>query len=119
MQKTLYDIAYARSGDKGAHSNIGVIAYSLEGFYFLNKILTQEKIIDYFHGLGIQSVEKYPMENLWAINFVLKSALKDGGSSSLRLDAQGKALGQALLEMNIDVPEDLFKKICSQQHIRK
>ncbi len=40
------------------------------------------------------------------MNFILQGVLAGGGSRSLRIDAQGKALGQALLEMPIDVPTD-------------
>jgi len=111
---TLFDIAYARSGDKGAHVNIGVIAYNKEGFHFIDSLLNEELIKEYFSGLGIVEVEKYPMENLWAINFVLKKALGKGGSSSLRLDSQGKALGQALLEMPITIDLNILKNIQRQ-----
>ncbi|MEC7838499.1 MAG: hypothetical protein VX777_00515 [Chlamydiota bacterium] len=110
-QITLYDIAYARSGDKGADVNIGIIAYNLEGFNFLNNLLDKQKIKEYFSSIKIADVEKYPIENLWAINFILKGALGKGGSSSLRLDSQGKALGQALLEMPISIDPSILEKI--------
>jgi hypothetical protein len=38
----------------------------------------------------------------------LPNILAGGGSRSLRIDAQGKALGQALLEIRVDVPDDVF-----------
>ena len=37
------------------------------------------------------------------LNFVLPGVLAGGGSRSLRIDAQGKALGQALLEMELQL----------------
>jgi hypothetical protein len=36
---------------------------------------------------------------------VLAGVLAGGGSRSLRIDAQGKALGMALLEMQVDYKE--------------
>lgn len=97
----LRSIAYARSGDKGSSANIGVIAYTQEGYLLLQKILTAEKVNDYFKPLGVTSTTRYELPNLWALNFVLQNVLSGGGSRSLRIDAQGKALGQALLEMEV------------------
>ena len=95
-------IAYARSGDKGNNSNIGVIAYTEAGYQFLLKHLTAEKVEVFFKPLGTESVTKYELPNLLAFNFVLKGALGGGGSRSLRIDSQGKALGQAILEMPLN-----------------
>ncbi|MEM1282823.1 MAG: hypothetical protein AAGG81_04640, partial [Chlamydiota bacterium] len=91
----LYDIAYARSGDKGGNANIGVIAYKQKDYDLLLANLTEEKVADYFASLGVKKVLRYPLPNLWAINFVLIGILQEGGTGLLRIDAQGKALGQA------------------------
>ncbi len=99
----LRQIAYARSGDKGSSSNIGVIAYAPEGYAFLREYLTAHKVHEFFKHLGVVSVRRYELDNLGALNFVLQEALDGGGSRSLRIDSQGKALGQALLEMPIDL----------------
>lgn len=104
-------IAYARSGDKGSSANIGVIAYHEEGYLFLKEQLTAEKVFDFFKALGPTSVKRYELPNLWALNFVLAEVLAGGGSRSLRMDAQGKALGQALLEMPLEVPVELLSQI--------
>ncbi len=106
---TLGDIAFARSGDKGANSNIGVIAYTLEGYQFLKEQLKAEYVQAYFCNLAIQSTVRYELPNLWALNFVLKGALGEGGSRSLLMDAQGKALGQKLLQMPINIDEKALK----------
>lgn len=95
----LGDIAYARSGDKGTSANIGIIANTIEGYRFLEEQLTGEKVHDYFKDLGVRRVKRYMLPNLMALNFVLEGVLAEGGSRSLRTDAQGKALGQAILEM--------------------
>ena len=104
----LHEIAYARSGDKGIHANIGVIAYQPEGYRFLRDNLTKESVHRYFEPLGVQETIRYELPNLLALNFLLKGILGEGGSRSLRIDAQGKALGQALLEMEIEIPEGVL-----------
>lgn len=102
MSHKLSDIAYARSGDKGAGANIGVIARSPEAYSFLQRYLTPARVEQYFAHLGPGRVARYELPNLLALNFVLPAILDGGGSLSLRVDAQGKALGQALLEMPIE-----------------
>lgn len=103
MKTILNDIAYARSGDKGNNSNIGLIAKSTDDYAWMVKNITAERVKEYFHPLGVTSVVRYELPNLEALNFILYDALDGGGSRSLRLDAQGKALGQVLLQMPIEV----------------
>lgn len=97
----LYELAHARSGDKGSMVNVGVIAYNEKDYYFLRKELTEERVFKHFIDLHPCSVKRYEMPNLWAFNFLLKGVLGQGGSLSLRCDAQGKALGQAILEIEV------------------
>jgi hypothetical protein len=99
----LYDIAIARSGDKGSSANIGVIVRNRRWWEFLKKWLTTKEVGDYFAPLRIESVERFELPNLGALNFVIRGALR----RSLRTDAQGKALGQFLLEMPL--PEEAMK----------
>ena len=101
----LRELAYARSGDKGAGSNIGVIAFSRTGYEFLRDHLSADDVQRFFDSLNPGQVVRYELPNLGALNFVLPTVLDGGGSVSLRIDAQGKALGQAILEMPIDLPE--------------
>ena len=102
----LGQIAYARSGDKGSSANIGVIARTPSGFELLRSTLSAEKVKEFFELLGVDVVTRYELPNLGALNFVLTNILDGGGSVTLRNDAQGKALGQALLEMTLDVQDD-------------
>lgn len=102
----LGQIAYARSGDKGGGANIGVIAYTSEGFRFLQEALPARIVESFFEPLGPGRVIRYELANLGAFNFILPAILEGGGSVSLRIDAQGKALGQAILEMRLDVPDE-------------
>ena len=53
----LREIAYARSGDKGMHANIGVIAYTEKQYQFLKEYLTEERVQDYFSKLGVSIPE--------------------------------------------------------------
>jgi len=101
-------IAYARSGDKGSSANVGVIAYTPAGYRVLRDLLTADIVRRFFEPLGVGAVERYELPNLGALNFVLPSILGAGGSRSLRTDAQGKALGQALLELTVEVPDGLL-----------
>jgi hypothetical protein len=109
-QAPLHRIAYARSGDKGSSCNIGVIAYTTAGYDLLFKQLTASKVAAFFEALGPCEAIRYELPNLGAFNFVLKGILAGGGSQSLRLDSQGKALGQALLEMELDIPLALIEE---------
>lgn len=103
----LNHIAHARSGDKGNHANIGVIAYSQAGYDFLCDALTAERVADYFAGLHPSRVARYELPRLWALNFVLYDALAGGASQSLRLDTQGKLLSTAIEELQLPEPEGL------------
>lgn len=103
-------LAFARSGDKGSSANIGVIALTPEGFLVLEACLSAEEVAAFFAPLGVMRVTRFELPNLGALNFVLEGVLSGGGSRSLRTDAQGKALGQALLEMMIEVPEEALAR---------
>lgn len=97
----LKSIAHARSGDKGAHVNIGVIAREEKDYEKLLSVLTEARVREYFAALKPERVIRYELPNLCALNFVLEGVLDGGASLNLRIDAQGKALGQALLEMEL------------------
>lgn len=105
--RPLRDIAYARSGDKGSGANVGVIARTPAAYEFLRRALTAKAVEGYFKPMGVGTVIRYELPNLAAFNFLLPGILPGGGSISLRTDAQGKALGQVLLEMKLDVPDDV------------
>lgn len=106
----LGDIAYARSGDKGSHANIGVVAMSPESYSFLIKNLTSQKVQAFLQALKPKSTVRYELPNLYAFNFVLYGILDGGATHSLRTDSQGKTLGQALLQMPLEFPEHLIYK---------
>src|SRR5260370_36345650 len=103
----LAEIAHARSGDKGNHANVGVIAYTPAGFEFLGRYLTEARLAEYLLQLRPRQVERFEMPGILAYNFLLHDILAGGASRSLRTDSQGKILSAALLEMQIPEPPDL------------
>ena len=104
----LYDIACARSGDKGTSANVGVIARSERLVGVSANVAHGRPCGHVLFPAGNRIVERFELPNLGALNFVLRGALR----RSLRTDAQGKALGQILLEMPL--PEDALRKIDAQ-----
>ncbi len=104
---TLAEIAHGRSGDKGNHANIAVLAYTPAGFAWLKEHLTAEVVQRYFESLGPSRVVRYEAANLLGLNFVLYDVLAGGASRSLRTDTQGKTLALALLRMPLPRPESL------------
>ena len=101
----LREIAYARSGDKGNSANIAVFGRSPAAYAWLRNHLTSTAVEDFFRPLGVGRVTRFDVPNLEAVNFVLPDILGGGGSRSLRIDAQGKTLGMALLEMQVNADE--------------
>src|SRR5437763_13508579 len=99
-------IAHGRSGDKGNHANVAVLAYTPRGYEWLREHLTAEVVARYFAPLGASGVRRYEAPNLLGLNFVLTDVLAGGASRSLRIDTQGKTLALARLRMPIEVPDD-------------
>ena len=110
IEVPLVEIAHARSGDKGNHSNIGVIARQPEYLPWIRANLTEEKVKEYMqHVLDPEKskVIRYEITGFNALNFMLENALGGGGIASLRIDPQGKAFAQQLLDMPVKIPVNL------------
>jgi hypothetical protein len=101
-QVPLSQIAHGRSGDKGNHANVAVIAYTDAGFAWLREHLTADAVAAYFAPLGASRVERFEAANVRGLNFVLYDVLAGGASRSLRTDTQGKTLALALLRMAVE-----------------
>jgi hypothetical protein len=114
----LGDIAHGRSGDKGNHANVAVIAYSRAGFDWLRAFLTEEKVSAFFATLKPSRVIRYEAANLNAFNFLLYDVLQGGASRSLRIDTQGKALASAILQMPIGARSTLPPGILRSENQR-
>lgn len=111
VEVPLIQLAYARSGDKGNHSNIGVIARQPEYLPWIRASLTEQAVAQFMqHVLDDANSEviRYELPGFDALNFMLKNALGGGGIASLRIDPQGKAFGQQLLDMPVKVPATLL-----------
>jgi hypothetical protein len=109
-QVALVKLAVARSGDKGNHSNIGVLPRAAEYLPWIAEALTPEVLMDWMshvldpvHG----RVTRWYLPGTHSLNFLLENALGGGGVASLRIDPQGKAFAQQLLEIPIPVPQSI------------
>ncbi|AZF06537.1 acyclic terpene utilization AtuA family protein [Pseudomonas sp. R5-89-07] len=110
----LVKLAVARSGDKGNHSNIGVIARAPEYLPWIAEVLTPEVVVDWMsHVLDpvYGRVERWYLPGSHSLNFLLENALGGGGIASLRIDPQGKAFAQQLLEIPIAVPQHIADQL--------
>ena len=111
MIVTLDKIAFTRSGDKGAHSNVGVIFKSAEIYRWAESNITSELVKKHFKEIVKGDVVRYELPNLNAFNFILHDSLGGGGSGSLLNDAQGKTHGQAMLLLKLNVPSHLLDSL--------
>jgi hypothetical protein len=102
----LREIAHSRTGDKGNTSNISVIAYDKSHYALLREQVTAERVKTLFAGIVDGDVVRYELPGIGALNFVMQSALGGGVTRSLALDAHGKGLSSALLDMDIEGASD-------------
>jgi hypothetical protein len=100
----LRQLAHSRTGDKGNTSNISLILYDAKHFEHLSAQVTAERVRDHFGEVVRGTVKRYELPNIAAFNFVLQDALGGGVTRSLALDAHGKSLSSALLDMDIAAP---------------
>ena len=102
MSRRLYDIAHCRAGDKGNTSILSLIAYRDADYPLLVERVTVEAVARHMRGIVNGEIRRYELPNLGALQFVCEHALSGGVTTSLALDAHGKSLSYALLEMPID-----------------
>ncbi|OUS32102.1 terpene utilization protein AtuA [Gammaproteobacteria bacterium 45_16_T64] len=110
----LYKLAYARSGDKGNHSNIGVIARQAEFLPAIQSALTESTVSEFMahvHDNADSHVSRWQMPGINGMNFMLENSLGGGGIASLRIDAQGKAYAQQLLEFPIPITQSIADQL--------
>jgi hypothetical protein len=100
----LREIAHSRTGDKGNISNISVIAYEARNYPLIERFVTTERVKTHFSEIVHGDVMRYELPQLGALNFVLRDALGGGVTRSLALDAHGKSLSSALLDL--DLPDE-------------
>ena len=97
----LYDLAHCRAGDKGDTSILSLIAYRPESYELLAQRVTVEAVRAHLGDIVRGEIRRYELPQLGALQFVCSHALAGGVTTSLALDAHGKALSFALLEMEV------------------
>ncbi len=104
VEVPLIQLAWARSGDKGNTSNIGVIARRPEWLPLLKAELTEARVAEWLAHRVKGTVTRYDVPGIHALNFVCTDALDGGGIASLRNDPLGKGMAQILLTMPVRAP---------------
>lgn len=107
----LIKLAWARSGDKGNLSNIGVIARRPEWLPLIWARVTPASVKMYFAHLVKGRVERFYLPGVSAINYLMGEALDGGGPASTRMDPLGKGMGQMLLDMSVAVPRSIAAQL--------
>lgn len=98
----LHDLAIARSGDKGNLATLSVIALDPADYARIERVLTAERVRAHFAGVARGEVQRHALPHLAALHFVMHDALAGGVTRSLALDAHGKTLAQAVLDIELD-----------------
>lgn len=98
----LGEFAYARSGDKGDGSNVGIFVTNEADYALIKEQVTVERVKAHFGAICKGEVTRYEADNMLALNFILRDSLGGGGSESLKTDAQGKVHGLGLLQLEVE-----------------
>ena len=106
---SLYELAHARSGDKGNRLNVALICRDPSYYAEVSKQLTAERVAEVFASRRPSNVVRYDLPKLAAFNFVLDDVLEGGVNASLGLDGHGKSLSFLLLSTVVRVDRDLLK----------
>ena len=107
----LSTLAHGRSGDKGDMVNIGLIAHRKEWLDFLLECITPEWLKELFGEMVLGHIEVHPVPGVGGVNCILHGALQGGGTVALRKDAQGKMLGQVILQAEVSIDAKAAKEL--------
>ena len=99
--RKLHELAHCRAGDKGDTSILSLIAYRAEDYPLLAERVTVDAVRKHLQGIVMGDIRRYELPALWALQFVCERSLCGGVTTSLGLDAHGKSLSYALLELNV------------------
>ena len=110
----LREIAHSRTGDKGDTSNISLIVFDARDYPLILEQVTVVRVREHFSEIAHGEVTRYELPSIGALNFVLRNALGGGVTNSLALDAHGKSLSSALLDLDIAPAPG-----CAQSYERK
>jgi hypothetical protein len=99
----LREFAHARAGDKGNRSNVAVFVYDMEHYAAVKAQLTPERLQAEFGSLLRGPIQRFELDHLGGLNFVMDEALEGGVNESLNLDAHGKSWSFLLLGLEVEV----------------
>ncbi len=102
MKTNLSTIAHSRAGDKGNTLILSLIPFDEHDFDFLQREISAEKVKAHLAHQVKGNVIRYVLPELKALQFVCFDALSSGVTTSLAMDAHGKSLSYALLEMEVE-----------------
>lgn len=102
----LRELAHSRTGDKGNTLNVSVICYDERLYSHLLRHVTPERVKAHLSDVVRGDVIRYELPLIGAMNFVLKEALGGGVTRSLALDAHGKSLSSALMDLEVPAPDE-------------
>lgn len=103
-------IAYARCGDKGGNSNIGIWTPNPDAWPWLKSTLSTEKFRQLFPDAGNLKVMRHEFPQLRSVHFIVHGLFGNGGSSNLRVDQIGKAIGEYILARDVEIPNKIANK---------
>lgn len=100
----LRELAHSRTGDKGDTLNVSVICHDAHHYAHVLAHVTPERVKDHLREVVRGDVIRYELPLIGALNFVLRQALGGGVTRSLALDAHGKSISSALLDLDLPAP---------------
>ncbi len=101
-------VAGSRSGDKGGNANLGLFVRSAEAYVWLDEMLTIDKLRELLPEAAELAIERFPLPNIWSINFLIHGILQEGVAASTRQDGQAKSLGEWVRARHVDIPTALL-----------
>ena len=102
ISRKLYDMAHSRAGDKGNTLTLSLIPYREEDYAFLCRMVTAERVQRHLKSIVAGAVTRYELPLISSLLFVCEQALLTGVTTSVAIDAHGKTLSYALLEMELE-----------------
>lgn len=111
VEVPLVRLAWARSGDKGNISNIGIIARQPDWMPLIWACLSPEVVKAYFAHLVDGEVQRFYLPGIHAMNITMNDALDGGGPASSRMDPLGKGIAQMLLDLPVAIPVALAQQL--------
>lgn len=104
-QVALREVAHCRSGEKGNHSNVSVIAYEERDYPLLERQITVDRVRALYGPITRGRIVRYEVPAIAALNFVLEDVLEGGRSRTLAFDESGKALSSLMLTLSVEVDD--------------